>query len=122
MTTTAELESKRRNTSEYIARDPAAKLLPLSREDLVWEGGSFNRANLQSLRAQRMLLLATNQQLPERRTVEGQTVTPEYVLLGSWDADIRNGDWFYVDGVKYEVVFVHPDRSYQTKAEVVYRG
>jgi hypothetical protein len=118
----AELEANRRNTAEVIARDPS-KIVPLlSREDLVWDGGSFNRTNQRQVRGKSMMLIASVQQLPERRTIEGQSLTPEFILLGEYGADIENGDWFYIDGVKYEVVFVHPDRSYQTKAEVVYRG
>lgn len=117
-----ELETNRRNTAAHIARDPNSSVIVLSREDLVWEGGSFNRTNQRQLDDQKMSLIASVQQLPERRTVEGQSLTPEFILLGNYGADIENGDWFYLDGVKYEVVFVHPDRSYEVVAEVVYRG
>jgi hypothetical protein len=122
MNVNQELEANRRNTAEFIRRDPARVVPVLSREDLVWDGGSFTRQNQRQVRGHAMALIASVQQLPERRTVEGQSLTPEFILLGEYGADILNGDWFYIEGVKYEVVFVHPDRSYQTKAEVVYRG
>jgi hypothetical protein len=75
-----------------------------------------------TLTSQRVTLIAPTQQLPERRTIAGITVVPEYLLKGKHDADIQRGDWYFVDGVKYEIVFVYPDRRYQTKAEVVYLG
>lgn len=120
--TASELAAKRRGTKAFIDRDPNKYAIVLSREDLEWSGGSFNRTNLRSLKQQPMVLVATNQQLPERRTLEGQSLTPEFVLIGEYGTDIRNGDWFYLDGVKYEVVFVREDRSYEVVAEVVYRG
>lgn len=120
--TASELAAKRRGTRAFIDRDPNRYAVVLSREDLEWSGGSFNRTNLRSLKRQGMVLVPTNQQLPERRTVEGQSLTPEFILIGQHDADIRNGDWFYIEGTKYEVVFVRPDKTYETVAEVVYRG
>lgn len=57
-----------------------------------------------------------------RRTIDGEEVQPDFVLLGEWDADIQVGDWYMKDGAKHEVVYVKEDRRYETWAEVKYRG
>lgn len=60
------------------------------------------------------------------RTVDGKELSPEFVLVGYWDADVKKGDRFVIDGVTHEVIWILPDSamssSYETKAEVVSRG
>lgn len=42
-----------------------------------------------------------------------------YVLIGTWDDDIRKDDYFFINDKKYEVVFLHEEvDAYQTKAIV----
>ena len=48
---------------------------------------------------------------------EGQKVTVNYVLVGHRGADVKQADKFVVGDYEYEVIYVHPDRRYQTKAE-----
>lgn len=48
-------------------------------------------------------------------------VVGTYILIGMPDYDIRDGDWWEDQGVRYHVQFVHHDKSYQVKAEVVVR-
>lgn len=57
-----------------------------------------------------------------RRTLDGEEVAPDFVLLGEYDADVKSGDWYTKDGAKHEVVYVREDRRYESWAEVKYRG
>lgn len=48
----------------------------------------------------------------------GQKITTSHVLVGKTDANIRQDDYFVHNGDEYVVMFVHPDRTEQTIAEV----
>jgi hypothetical protein len=116
-----EVEVLRVNTKAYI--DAAPTSIIISRAMWVSDGsGGRIPGTPTELEPQRVAFHAAALALPVRRTLDGIEITPEYLLLGTWDADIERGDTFFVDGVKYEVAFVQPDRSYEVRAEVVYRG
>jgi hypothetical protein len=113
---------QKRNTLAYLDAD--AEWVTLSRNAMPAADGSggYTAGGTTPLDPQEFVLTTTNRQLPIRRTVDGLEVSPEYIMTGRWDADIQAGDWFFRNGVKFEVVFVHLDRSYETTAEVMYRG
>lgn len=58
----------------------------------------------------------------ERFTADGQAVRPTYALLGAYDADMQRWDTYTTVDGRFEVVFVHANRQYETKGEVAYRG
>jgi hypothetical protein len=116
-----ELEMLQRTTKSWLESD--GETITLSRVTSIADGaGGFGRDTPTARSPQPVVLESSNRQLPQRRTVDGIEVQPEYTMVGMWDADINRGDWFYKDGIKYEVVFVDDDKSYQTTAEVIYRG
>lgn len=99
--------------------------------DLVPDGaGAFKQAPLPDLElpaVQRYLTGLTmvgrgvNQQ-PERWHVTslGERYKLVYVMVGMPDDDIQKHDYWKNDfGDKLEVIFIHKDRRYQTKAEVI---
>lgn len=56
---------------------------------------------------------------------EGEAWLERFIIIGMPPNDfgypvndIQKNDWFFVDDVKYKVVAIHPDRSYQIKGEV----
>jgi len=63
---------------------------------------------------------------PRRRRLENNPPHAQHaevpfakdLLIGSWDADIRIGDTFEVDGVVYRVSYVFQDRDYETVANI----
>lgn len=118
-----ELAANKRQTDAFIRTHPNRVAITLSRQTMVndEEGGWVSDTTVVGGQ-QYVALIATNLQLPIRRSVDGQEIQPEYILIGYPDADITRGDWFWLDGVKYEVVFVNPNRSYEVRAEVAYRG
>jgi hypothetical protein len=119
----AELRANIKQTDAFIKSHPYKRNIVLSRQDKVDDGaGGWTSAPAVIGSPSEMALVPSATQLPVRRTLDGQEVTPEYTLIARHTADIRNGDWFWVDGIKYEVVFVFPNKSYEIKAEVIYRG
>jgi hypothetical protein len=122
VTVNVETQQQRRMTLAEIGAAPTT--MTLQRQGYIDDlsGGRKPNGAPATLRSQRVTIISPTQQLPERRTLAGITVQPEFLIKGRWDADIQRGDWYFISGVKYEVVYVDPDRRYQTKAEVVYLG
>lgn len=123
MSIEVEIRLQRKQTRAYIAADPLPVIL--SRSSLVRDpSGGYVRNTPTSLASQLMRLDPTAaNNAPVRRTVDGIEISPEYVLLAEWNADIERGDWFYKSDVKYEIVFVDDtQRKYETRAEVANRG
>lgn len=58
----------------------------------------------------------------DRGDDDGERLLIPFVLIGRWDDDIREGDWFYVNDQKFEIDFVQPDREYQLKGQGVAFG
>ena len=52
-------------------------------------------------------------------TSEGQQFKATYVLVGTENDDIRDGDHFFVNGRKYIVRFVSDEKDYEKLAYVV---
>ena len=120
-----ELRLLRKQTAQFIAANQVDLALhrPVFNDD---GAGGIERDDDQVLSAQAMRLIqqAAGRFSLERRTLDGQTVTPNYVLMAKYDADMKPGDTFTMgDPDKYyEVVWVREDRRYKTEGEVVYRG
>lgn len=51
----------------------------------------------------------------DETTDQGERLLINFVLIGKWDDDIREGDWFYVKNERYQIEFVDPNQDYQTK-------
>lgn len=122
MASSIELAAQRKQTQALLARGNGIRVV-LNHATIVNDasGGQTPGAPV-SRTEQTFHWSQPSTQLPERVTPDGSLAVPEYVLVGRHDAVIERGDWFYMDGIKYQVVFIHPDRSYETRAEVVYRG
>lgn len=117
-----EVAVQRKLTREFIRRGNRKELVLNFEQKVADLSGGMKRGVPDTRSKQVFHLAVPTTQLPERVTAAGITAVPEYILVGYHDAVVQRGDWFYMDGIKYEVVFVHPDRSYETRAEVVYLG
>lgn len=118
----SENEVMRKQTTEFIAVYP--QVIALVRTAMESDGsGGFKTVGPNPLGPQtfRQITQPTNTQVL-RRTIDGEEVSPDFVLLGEWNADVQIGDWYMKDGAKHEVVYVKEDRRYETWAEVKYRG
>lgn len=74
-----------------------------------------------TLEPQQMRLIPVGGRV-QSRNVNGEEVTPAYVLIAAHDADVDMDDTFDHNGRMYEVIFIREDRRYETWLEVVYRG
>jgi hypothetical protein len=69
-----------------------------------------------------MRLIPSQDGSKPRQTLNGEMVTPSYMLMGAHDADMERWDEFQIDEAWYQVVFINQNRQYEVKGEVVYRG
>ena len=116
-----ELSIQRRLTAEFIKSDSVDVVLYRSAPVADGKGGTV-KGSPAPLPEQCMRLIPLGDGATERFTANGQAVQPQYMLMGSYDADMQRFDSFTLDGVRYEVVFVNQNRQYETKGEVYYRG
>jgi hypothetical protein len=68
--------------------------------------GGFEWIDPVDLSAQRMRLIPTKSSASARVTTNGQTVTPDWMLVGYPDADVKVGDTALVRGHLLEVIFI----------------
>lgn len=120
---TAETDAQRRQTKAFIDAEPTD--IRLQRAELTPNGAGGTRIGAASPlppQTVRLLIPTITSGQGERQLLDGEAVAIDYVLLGEWDADVKRGDWFYLNGVKYEIVSTRPTSDYEIKAEVTNRG
>lgn len=118
-----EVRALRNQTREFIKAD--MRLVSLWRtDDWVPNGtGGFKPSGVISIYEQEMRLIPYSSLGVSRERVEGTTVSPSWVLLGEYNAEMKLGDRFFMpDGTVAEIVLVEEKRLYQTKGEVVLHG
>jgi hypothetical protein len=118
-----EIAQQRKVTRRFIDADPYDVVL--SRATMVPNGaGGLKKTAPSSLAAQRvrLMLQATQGRLEEAMLADGQVVKVDYHMVGDIGLDVERGDWFFMDGVKHEVVWVATVGEYEVKAGVTNRG
>ena len=122
MTTSYELDVQRYNTAAYIDSD-ATDIVAIPRQRGSDGAGGLVWSNPPPLPAQRMrIVTSTRVNQTTRSTVDGEEVSPDFLLIGYWDADIKAGYRLLINGDLHEVVYVNADLQYEVLAEVVRRG
>lgn len=120
MIRTAERDAQRRLTRAFIAADPVdVELTRRVRSDDGAGGVEVGAGVL--LGPQRFRLIPQEDGATARTTAEGETATPEYILMGDVDVDVERWDEFELDGRRYQVLYID-NRQYEIKAEVIYLG
>jgi hypothetical protein len=56
-----------------------------------------------------------------RTTANGESATPEFMLMGSPGVNMQRFDQFVLTGRRFEIVYID-DRQYEVKGEAVYLG
>lgn len=119
-----ELRLLRKQTAQFIAANQVN--LSLMRREYVSDGAGGVEVDDEatiSEQAFRHIQQAAGRFSLEKRTIDGETVTPSAVLLGKYDADMKAGDRYSLEPDKwYRIVFVREDRRYETQGEVVFDG
>jgi hypothetical protein len=115
----AEIAAQRRITRAFIAADE--DMVVLWRSVQIPDGaGGYELNDPSPLPSQPMRLIPLQSGATERHTLDGVLVAPGYALLGDWFADMERWDTFTMAGVRYQVVFINENRTYEVKGEVVY--
>ena len=122
MINATEARIQRKLTLAFIASDSASFTLVPTTYASNGSGGR-KRVDSPARLPQSMRLIPQSGTVgTERETLDGMVVQPTYVLLGEWNAGMARGDRFTYGGTRYEVVWVHENRNYETKGEVITRG
>lgn len=115
-----ELKAQRKLSAAFIRADYRdVSLLRRTRTD-DGAGGTLVGEAL-PLAPQRMRLLPQEDGATARTTAEGETATPEFMLMAEWDADMERFDEFEADGARFQIVYVD-DRKYELKGEAIRLG
>lgn len=115
-----ELAAQRRITAAFVAADRFSCVLTREQRVPDGEGGYTNQVG--PIDPQWLRLVPLQDATQDRRDSTGSVVTPGYMLVGPYTADIKRGDKFTKEGRRYEVVFVVENQQYQVKGEVIYLG
>lgn len=119
----AETQLLRTNTDWFIAADPV--VLVLTPSGKVSDGaGGYTPAPGEPRAEQIFRLIPSTDSMPQIQTPDGVQLTPTYVLLGSYDAEMERWDTFSLNGVDFRIVSpIRPDHRtpehfYEKKADV----
>lgn len=115
-----ELQVQRKISNVFIEAD--GQTIALLRRPRGADGaGGVLVGAAEPLPAQRFRLLPQEDGATARTTAEGETATPEYMLMGPWDADMARFDEFMIGSTRYQIVYID-DRQYEIKGEVIRLG
>lgn len=116
-----ELAAQRNITAMFIAADPIdVVLLRRPRTDDGAGGKSIGAPVSQP--SQRFRLLPQEDGATARTTADGETATPEFMLMGAYNANMQRFDEFVLDdGRRFEIVYID-NRQYEVKGEAVFLG
>ena len=115
------LDAKRRNAAAYIMTEPTSVAV-VPRERTPDGSGGWVWTDPAPLDPQVVRVITPGQTGVERHTVDGRAVSPTLFIMGSWDANIKSGYTFDLDGDPCEIVFVLPDIQHCVMAEAIKRG
>lgn len=120
MLNTLELAAQRRITAAFVDADRFSCVL--TREQRVPDGEGGYTTEVAPIDAQWLRLVPLQDGTQDRTDNAGNVISPGYMLVGRYTADIKRGDVFTKEGRTYEVVFVQENQQYEVKAEVIYRA
>lgn len=116
----AELAVQRRLSAEFIAADAQTITLLRSARTPDGAGGTEIGAAV-SQDPQTFRLLPQEDGATARTTADGESATPEYMLMGAWDCNMQRFDEFVIGARRYQIVYID-NRQYEIKGEVIYLG
>lgn len=121
MSSAYELEINRLNTKAYIDSDATNIHLERYTPNSDGAGGTITPKQ-PTYEADIVVRVVTSTSLAANapRTVDGESVIPDLLVIAEFDADIRPGDILKsIDLWDYKVAFIQPDMRYEVLAEVV---
>lgn len=116
----AELAVQRRLSAEFIAAD--AQTIVLQRPTRTPDGaGGTTVGTPVPQAAQVFRLLPQEDGATARTTSEGESATPEFMLMGYWDCNMARFDEFAIGSRRFQIVYID-DRQYEIKGEAIFLG
>lgn len=116
-----ELRVLRKQTTHFIKQNPTDVTIERAGNRVPDGQGGFTQVPGAPGTPQRMRKVIQGGNVATRN-IDGVEITPAFVFICEFDADIRTGDEFELGGLEYHVIFVRDDRRYETWAEVAQRG
>lgn len=114
-----ELKAQQKISAAFIAADSV--IIILERWTRVPDGaGGFISSPVSQI-PQRFRLIPQEDGATARTTAEGETATPEFMLMGAWDCNMQRFDEFELNGIRYQIAYID-DRQYEIKGEVIRLG
>lgn len=117
MTSVIELTELRRQTAILIARR--------GQDIALWRkaaptpsgaGGFIPAADPNApLLTKKRFFQTTIMPASDRSDVRGEKTFVQFVIIGLVGDDIQENDWFFVNGRRYDIDFIDPDRTFQLK-------
>jgi hypothetical protein len=118
----AELNMQRNLTVMFIEADPLEIQLLRPTWGSDGAGGRIRTGTANVGGLQRMRLIPLGDGAAERLTADGKEVSPNYMLMGLFSADMQRWDEFTIDSRRYQIVFINQNKQYEIKGEVAYLG
>lgn len=119
-----EIAVNRLNTDIFIRQNPVSVALRTRATIQTPSGGSEHvEAETRQPQTFRLIMQSPAGASIEQRTEFGETERRiDYVLLGSWDAEVDVGDFWERSGVHFEVMSLIPWNGYEVRANVEANG
>lgn len=120
MPTNSAVEFLKKTTDALIEFEPT--LVQLTHPPVMVSNGrggltASGSGTLESVAKERFFSQTTPKETVTIKS-EGKEIVVDWVLVGPFGDDIREGDTFTVNGTKYKVWNVHEDKRWQTKGLV----
>lgn len=116
-----ELRVNRKNTEHFINEDPSTFVVTRGGEKVPDGAGGWTVPPGDPVGNLTGRLVPAGGRI-QSRNIDGEEIQPSYVLITTWDADVKMSDVLVKSDRNYEVLFVREDRDYETWVELIYRG
>lgn len=121
MIAAVELATQRRLTQWFILADNISVVLQRRSRTADGAGGILVGAAVPQA-PQTFRIIPQEDGATARTTSEGETATPEFMLMGTWDCNMARFDEFTLPGNRrFQIVYID-DRQYEIKGEAVFLG
>ena len=120
MLSTVELSIHRKGTQRFIDADPTEITLIPSTE--VWSGGSKVYGSESPRQPQNFKIIWSGSQDGVVVKSEGTTRRFDFILVGTYDAEVAIGDHWNVGDQHFQVEWVAPANGYEVKAGGISHG
>lgn len=114
MLSEVELSIHRKGTEKFINSDPTEITLIPSTE--TWSGGTKTYGSESAREAQNFKVIWSGSQDGLVVTSQGTTRRFDFILVGTYDAQVAIGDHWEIENQHFQVEWIAPANGYEVKA------